>query len=87
MEEQKLRKIIAAGVSTAIILLVTLVFVMIYQMVLLSNGQKNVERLNSEIAQLESEKEDMRNRIEIWQTDSTIDERARELGWLYDYTK
>lgn len=87
MEEQKLRKIIAAGVSTAIILLVTLVFVMIYQMVLLSNGQKNVERLNSEIAQLESEKEDMRNRIEIWQTDWKIDERARELGWLYDYTK
>ena len=87
MEEQRLRKIIAVSVSTAIILLVTLIFVMIFQMVLIRKGQKDVERLNSEITALEEQKKDMQNRIEIWQTDWKIDERARELGWLYDYTE
>ena len=87
MDEQRLRKIIAVSVSTAIILLVTLLFVMIFQMVLLRKGQKNVERLNAEIAALEEQKKDMEDRIELWQTDWKIDERARELGYVYEYTK
>lgn len=86
MEEQRLRKIIAVSVSMAIILLVTLIFVMIFQMVLLRNAKKNVERLNAEIELLEEQKKDIENRIELWQTDWKIDERARELGYIYDYT-
>ena len=87
MEEQKLRKIIAVSVSAAVILLVILISVMVYQMVMLRAGQKNVEALNAEIAMLEDQKEDLERRIDVWQTDWKIDERARELGWLYDYTK
>ncbi|MBO7369219.1 MAG: septum formation initiator family protein [Clostridia bacterium] len=87
MEEQKLRKIIAVSVSAAVILLVVLISVMVYQMVMLRAGQKNVEALNAEIAMLEDQKEDLERRIDVWQTDWKIDERARELGWLYDYTK
>ena len=87
MEEQKLKKIIAVSVSAAVILLVVLIAVMVYQMVLLGNGKKNVERLNAEIQTLEEQKEDLKKQIDIWQTDWKIDERARELGWLYDYTK
>ena len=87
MEEQKLKKIIAVSVSAAVILLVVLIAVMVYQMILLGNGKKNVERLNAEIQTLEEQKEDLKKQIDIWQTDWKIDERARELGWLYDYTK
>ena len=87
MEEQKLRKIIAVSVSAAVILLVILISVMVYQMVMLRAGQKNVEALNAEIAMLEDQKEDLERRIDVWQTDWKIDERARELGWLYDNTK
>ncbi|MBP5372657.1 MAG: septum formation initiator family protein [Clostridia bacterium] len=87
MEEQKLRKIIAVSISAAVILLVVLISVMVYQMVMLRAGQKNVEALNAEIAMLEDQKEDLERRIDVWQTDWKIDERARELGWLYDYTK
>ena len=87
MEEQKLRKIIAVSVSAAVILLVVLVAIMIYQMVLLENGRKKVVELNQEIILLEEQKQDLENRIEVWQTDWKIDERARELGWLYDTTK
>ena len=87
MEEQKLRKIIAVSVSAAVILLVVLISVMVYQMIMLRAGQKNVEALNAEIAMLEDQKEDLERRIDVWQTDWKIDERARELGWLYDYTK
>ena len=87
MEEQKLKKIIAVSVSAAVILLVVLIAVMVYQMVLLGNGKKNVENLNAEIEMLEEQKEDLKKQIDIWQTDWKIDERARELGWLYDYTK
>lgn len=87
MEEQKLRRIVAAVTATATLLLVILLFVMIYQMILIGNGQKKIEDLNAEIVSLQEEKKDMENRIEIWQTDWKIDERARELGWLYGYTK
>ena len=87
MEEQKLRRIVAAVTATATLLLVILLFVMIYQMILIGNGQKKIEDLNTEIVSLQEEKKDMENRIEIWQTDWKIDERARELGWLYGYTK
>ena len=87
MEEQKLRKIIAVSVSAAVILLVVLISVMVYQMIMLRAVQKNVEALNAEIAMLEDQKEDLERRIDVWQTDWKIDERARELGWLYDYTK
>ena len=87
MEEQKLRRIVAAVTATATLLLVILLFVMIYQMILIGNGQKKIEDLNAEIVYLQEEKKDMENRIEIWQTDWKIDERARELGWLYGYTK
>ena len=87
MEEQKLRKIVAAAVSSALILLAVLLSVMIYQMILLGNGQKKIDELNAEIADLQEEKKDMQNRIEIWQTDWKIDERARELGYLFGKTK
>lgn len=87
MEEQKLRKIVAAAVSSALILLAVLLSVMIYQMILLGNGQKKIDELNAEIAELQEEKKDMQNRIEIWQTDWKIDERARELGYLFGKTK
>lgn len=87
MEEQKLRKILAVSIPTAVILLVTLVAIMVYQMIMLRNGQKNVERLNAEIAALEEKKKDYLDQIDVWQTDWKIDERARELGWLYDRTK
>ena len=87
MEEQKLRKIIAVSVSAAIILLVVLIAIMIYQMIMLQNGKKNVEKLNAEIAELEDRKNDLENQIDIWQAEWKIDERARELGWLYEHTK
>ena len=87
MEEQKLRKIVAAAVSSALILLAVLLSVMIYQMILLGNGQKKIDELNAEIADLQEEKKDMQNRIEIWQTDWKIDERARDLGYLFGKTK
>ena len=56
-------------------------------MILLGNGQKKIDELNAEIAELQEEKKDMQNRIEIWQTDWKIDERARELGYLFGKTK
>lgn len=87
MEEQKLKRIIAASVSTAVMLLVIFLVIMVYQMILLSKGRNEVNDLNEEIARLERLKSDTENQIEIWQTDWKIDERARELGYLYDYTK
>ena len=87
MEEQKLKKIIAVSVSAAVILLVVLIAVMIYQMVMLENGRRKVEELNAEKVMLEEQREDLVNLIDIWQTDWKIDERARELGWLYENTR
>lgn len=83
MDEQKLKTRLAAITSTGVILLVVLMAIWIFQLVRLSEGKKVIEEKNAEIQTLLDEKSDMENRIEIWTTDWKIDERARELGWLY----
>ena len=87
MDERKLKTKLAAFASTGFILLVVLLSVMIFQMVQLEKGKKVIEEKNAEIQALLDKKADMQNRIDIWTTDWKIDERARELGWLYGNTK
>ena len=53
MTEEKMRKVIAACVSAATALLVTLFSVLVYQWVSMGIYNKRIDKLETEIAQLE----------------------------------
>lgn len=87
MEAQKLKKIMAAAVSTGILLLFILLSVMVYQMLVIKNTKKRIDALNAEIARLEQENESTQDEIDKWHTDWKIEEKARELGYCYPEDK
>lgn len=83
MDKAKLEKLIAASVSTAILLLFTLLAIMTYQMLVIKNKEARINELKAEIAELEKENEELSDGVEIWKSEWKIDEKARELGWRF----
>lgn len=87
MPAEKLKKLIGASVVTAVLLLFILLTIMIYQMVAIKNLKTKIDGLNQEIEQLEQTKEQTEDQIELWLSDWKIEERERELGWIYEQDK
>ncbi len=87
MDEQKLRRLIALVVPTAILLLVILLSIMIYQMIAIKIANDKVDAINHEIEIIRQENEDKQDEIDLWLNDWKIEEKARELGWLYGSDK
>lgn len=82
MDKQKLKRLIAAGVSTAILLLFILLAVMIYQMCVIKTKENRIKELDAEIERLEAENEETEDAIDLWKKDYIIDEVIRERGWI-----
>ncbi len=87
MPAEKLKKLIVSSVVTAVLLLFILLSIMVYQMIALRNVQKKIDGLNEQIAALEAEKAETEDEIELWLSDWKIEERQRELGWVYEKDK
>ncbi len=87
MPAEKLKKLIVSSVVTAVLLLFILLSIMVYQMIALKNVQKRIDGLNEQIAALEAEKAETQDEIELWLSDWKIEERQRELGWVYEKDK
>lgn len=60
---------------------------MVYQMIAIKNIRRQIDALNKEISELEAEKEQTEDKIELWLSDWKIEERQRELGWVYEQDK
>ncbi len=58
-----------------------------YQMIAIKNTRRQIDALNKEISELEAEKEQTEDKIELWLSDWKIEERQRELGWVYEQDK
>lgn len=58
-----------------------------YQMIAIKNIRRQIDALNKEISELEAEKEQTEDKIELWLSDWKIEERQRELGWVYEQDK
>lgn len=82
MDKQKLKRLIAASVSTAILLLFILIAVMIYQMCVIKTKENRIKELDAEIERLEAENEETEDAIDLWKKDYIIDEVIRERGWI-----
>lgn len=83
MEESKLKRIIGASVVTAVILVVLLSAVMIYQLLAINARQKRIRELEAQIAAYEQMNEDARDSIEGRSSKWWIVQRARQLGYKF----
>ena len=83
MTNEKTKKLIVASTVGAVLLLVTLLFIMIYQMVAISNKKADIKRLESAIAEIEKMTEEVEETIEIRSKREWIEREARRLNYVY----
>ena len=81
MDENRVKRLVTAGVAAAVALLVILLTVLVYQMVCLGQAKKELDawtRAEQEYTQL---KEDTENEITLWLEDWKVEEAARKYGF------
>ena len=87
MTLEKLQRIAAAVTSSAVLLLFILVGTLVYQMSIINGKRAKIEQLNAEIATLRQQNEEVQNDIDRWLNEWKIEERANELGYVYERDK
>ncbi len=87
MPAEKLKKLIVSSVVTAVLLLFILLSIMVYQMISIKTLQNKIDALEEQKQELLLEKSEAEDQIEIWLSEWKIDEKARELGWVYKQDK
>ena len=87
MTENKKQKLVSAATAMSIIILFFLIVILVYQFVSIGVKTKAKNDLIAErdrlIEQIEKGEED----IELWQTKWKIEERARQLDYVYSKDK
>ncbi len=83
MNEAKAKKLIIASTVGAVLMLVILLFVMIYQLADIAIKQKKIEELDAKIAQYEQLIQEGEDTLEARSMRWWIERRARELGYIY----
>ncbi len=87
MTEEKKQKLITAGTSTSVILLFVLILILAYQLVSIGVKSKRRNELIAEKTRLEQELADAKEDVELWQKEWKIEERARQLDYVYKNDK
>ena len=84
MTQEKMRKVIAACVSAATVLLVTLLSVLIYQWVTMAILDKRIATVEAEIAQLEEAKAAAETELEWSQSEYYLKDALLRLQMLQE---
>ena len=87
MPASKMKNIIVASVVTGILLLFILLSVMVFQMISIKNEQRKINALEAQIVELQAQIDQTEDKIVHWTGQFKIEERARELGWIYETDK
>ena len=87
MTLEKLQRITAAVTASAVLLLFILIGTMVYQMGIIKGKRAKVEELKAEIALLGQQNKETQSDIERWLAEWKIEERANELGYVYEADK
>ncbi len=83
MTEEKTKKLIVAGTVGAVLLVVVLVAVMVYQLIAIAVYNKRIDNYNAKIAQYNQLIEQGEETKEIYSLRWWIEREARELGLVY----
>ncbi|MBR2869912.1 MAG: hypothetical protein IKB98_00825 [Clostridia bacterium] len=84
VNESKYKRIIVASTVGAVLLVVILLFVMIYQLIAIGVNKRINDEYNSAIAEYKRLIEDGENTLQIRRTESWIAMRAKELGYNFE---
>lgn len=87
MTEEKKKNLVAAATATSVITLFLLIVVLVYQLVAMTVKKNEKENLINEIARLEKQIEDGEENVDLWQQKWKIEERARQLDYVYKKDK
>lgn len=87
MTEEKKQRLITAGTATSVVLLFVLVFVLAYQLIVIGVKTKQKNELIAEKTRLEQELADAEADVKLWQKEWKIEERARQLDYVYKKDK
>ena len=83
MNENKKQRLVSAATATSIILLFFLVLILVYQFVSIGGKNKAKNDLKAERDRLIQQIEEGEEDIKLWQTKWKIEERARQLDYVY----
>ena len=82
MTQEKMRKVITALASAATVLLITLFSYLIYQWVTIAVYNKRIDKLETEIAQLEAIVEQAKFDLEYYESEFYLTQKVLELEML-----
>lgn len=87
MTESKLKRMIVALTVGAVLLLVCLLSVMIYQLIAIGKQERKLSELNAKIEQYTQMIKDGEDTLEVRSTRQWIIREARQLGYIFDGDK
>ena len=83
MTPDKKRNLIAATTASMVLLLFILVGVWLFQLVNINSKKEKIEDLKKQIAELTEEQNQLTDDIDLWVSQWKIEERARELKYVF----
>lgn len=83
MKEAKLKRLVGAATVTAVLLVVILLAVMIYQLLSINTEKRKIKELEAAIAEYEALEEELKDTIAARSQKWWIVQRARELGYKF----
>jgi len=83
MTSDKKRNLIAATTASMVLLLFILVGVWLFQLVNINSKKAKIEDLKKQIAELTEEQNQLTDDIDLWVSQWKIEERARELKYVF----
>ena len=82
MSESKMRRLVAAGTATAVVVFFVLIIFLVVQLVMIGVKKAEADRLRAEIEVLTEENARLESGIDDWLQEWKIAERARQLGMV-----
>ncbi len=80
MEEQKYKRVRNAVIFGAVLLVIVLLSILIFQLVKIKNDRKELQYLKEQIAVYRTLTEEEKDSLEAMNTREWIEQKARELG-------
>lgn len=87
MTKEKKERLVAAGTAVSVVVLFVLIVVLAYQFIAMGVKTKQKNALIAEKTRLEQEIIDAKEGVELWQQEWKIEERARQLDYVYKKEK